>query len=128
MAKADICFVNEQGELICDSENIDGADGKLKASIKKTMLPGTSDPRVDLIVKLTQAVQNAPIDDACIALRSDDTVGCVNVALAVADPVMVLFRYVALPGNILAAYYVQQNDFKRAYGALKHWHSLKPGC
>jgi hypothetical protein len=123
---AAVCYVDENGTLICDSR-VDTADGKLKTAVK-TMLPGASNPKVDLIARLVAAIQNAPIDDDCIDLRADDIVGAVNVMLAKPDPVMLLFRYVALPGNILAAYYVQQNEFPAAHGALDHWSTLKPGC
>ena len=127
----DVCYVNEQGELKCGStappyRSLYESD--IKPAIQ-TAQPGISPQRLSLIMRLIEQVMQSPLDDACIDTRSDDTVGSVQDVLATTAPLMLLYRYYSLPGDILAAYYVQQGDYDQARGALDHWAPpLKAGC
>jgi hypothetical protein len=124
----DVCFVNEQGELICGASR--GTTPKYGSvrSVLRANVAGISRERLDLIMGLIEQVMQSPLNDACIKTRSSDTVESVKDILGKQPPVMLLYRYVALPGDILAAYYVQQDNFPAARGALDHWSTLKPGC
>jgi hypothetical protein len=125
----DVCVVNEQGELICPDLQVSTTPeySALKPVIKANVR-GISPQRLNLIMGLIEEVMQSPLDDDCIKTRSSDTVQSVNVILQKKPPVMLLFRYVALPGNILAAYYVLQNKFAAARAALDDWSKLKPAC
>jgi hypothetical protein len=125
----DVCFVNEQGELICPTTK-EGSTPKFGAlkPVLKANVPGISPQRLALIMSLIEEVMQAPINDDCIKTRTSDTVDTVHYILQKKPPVMALYRYVAIPGNILAAYFVQQNKFAGARAALDDWAVLKPGC
>ena len=77
---------------------------------------------------VSSAPSSAPITAPCIGLRSSDIAASAKAVLSPEMPLMLLYRYKSLPGNILAAYYVQQGKYLEARGALDHWGTLKPGC
>jgi hypothetical protein len=126
----DVCVVNEQGELKCDptilaTPRYTGA----RAAIKNALGP-VSDPRLDLIMQLIEEVLQAPIDDSCFTIRNSDIEESVHVLVQKPSPVMLLYRYIQLPGNIMATWFIQQNNFDAARDALDDWSkgNLKPGC
>lgn len=124
----DVCYVNEQGQLICGTSLATmtiSADG---VSQIHAALGDVSDTRFQLILSLIAEVLQAPATDECIGTRSEDTARSVHELLQAVRPAMLLYRYFALPGNIMAAYYVQQDGFAAAREALDHWNSLKSGC
>ena len=126
----DVCVVNEQGELKCDPNIlVPPRFGAAREAIK-TALGSVSDPRLDLIMQLIEEVLQAPIDDRCFAIRNEDIAESVHVLVQKPSPVMLLYRYIQLPGNIMAAYFIQQNNFDAARGALDDWSksNLKPAC
>lgn len=131
MPEVDVCYVNEQGELICGSSGTVSAQySNARTSIQNALntISAVSDSRLNLIMRLIEEVAQSPVSDNCIDTRSDDTVQSVHQILQTEPPVMLLFRYVSLPGNIMAAYYVQQDKFPAARGALDDWATLKIGC
>lgn len=126
-AQPKVCYVNEQGEIICGTTLATPQYSIVRRTVK-TAIAGISKQRLDLIMGLIEEVMQSPINDDCIAIRSGDTVQSVHDLLQRPSPVMLLYRYVALPGNIMATYYVQQNKFDAARDALDVWSTLKPGC
>lgn len=125
----DVCYVNAQGELQCGPQPIEIKSG-LDSVRTAIMGAGVDIPpnKLDLIMQLINQVLVSPLDDACTLRRTDDTVGSVQQILAAQPPLMLLYRYFALPGNIMATYYLQQHNYVAAYGAVTHWSTLKAGC
>jgi hypothetical protein len=123
----DVCYVDAMGQLICGSFTATSVDTDTVNAIEAAF-PSLSDPRVNLIAALVKAVQATTLTEECIAARTDDIVQSVGILLAPPPPVMLLYRYVSLPGNVMAAYFVQQNEFDAARAALDDWSSLKPSC
>jgi hypothetical protein len=126
----DVCYVNAQGELICGVSLLAydaSADKEIKECIEKTrgaLSPG----RWKLIAQLINEVLACPIDDKCVTTRSTDVVGSVQVLLDAPPPVMLLYRYTSLPGDIMAAYDMQQHKIKAACDAQGRWGKTKPAC
>lgn len=123
----DVCYVDAQGQLICGTFTGTSVDANTRQAIDNDFGP-LSDPRANLMAALVKEVQNAEISDSCIATRTDDIVQSVRLLLQPPSPVMLLYRYVSLPGNVMASYFVQQNHFDQARAALDDWSSPKPGC
>jgi len=123
----DVCYVDAQGQLICGTFTGTSVDTTTRQAIDNDFGP-LSDPRANLMAALVKEVQNAQISDSCIATRTDDIVQRVRLLLQPPPPVMLLYRYVSLPGNVMASYFVQQNQFDQARAALDDWSSPKPGC
>jgi hypothetical protein len=123
----DVCYVDAQGQLICGTFTATSVDANTKQAIVNAFGP-LSDARANLIAALVKQVQEAQITDSCIEARTDDIVQSVRILLEAPPPVMLLYRYVSLPGNIMGAYFVQQGDFNSARAALDDWGILKPGC
>ena len=126
----DVCYVNEQGEIICGESHNDvdlTAFDQIRAAIH-TQWPDLSDERLDLILRLIAEVRNSPLTNACIQSRSNDTVDSVNVLLAEEPPVMLLYRYVGIPADVMATYYTQQTKYRAAFAVLDRWKTLKPSC
>ena len=123
----DVCYVDAQGRLICGTFTGTSVDTTTRQAIDNDFGP-LSDPRANLMAALVKEVQNAQISDSCIATRTDDIVQSVRLLLQPPPPVMLLYRYVSLPGNVMASYFVQQNQFDQARAALDDWSSPKPGC
>jgi hypothetical protein len=123
----DVCYVDAQGQLICGTFTGTSVDTTTRQAIDNDFGP-LSDPRANLMAALVKEVQNAQISDSCIATRTDDIVQSVRLLLQPPPPVMLLYRYVSLPGNVMASYFVQQNQFDQARAALDDWSSPKPGC
>lgn len=127
----DVCFVNEQGQLICGTSTGTTVDARTRAAVQSA-LGRVSDERLNLITALITEVLDAPIDDRCIANRTDDIVQSVHILLQPPSPVMLLYRYVPVPGNIMATWFIHQIDlhdnFAAARRALDDWADLKEGC
>jgi hypothetical protein len=123
----DVCYVDAQGQLICGTFTGTSVDANTRQAIDNDFGP-VSDPRANLMAALVKEVQNAQISDSCISTRTDDIVQSVRLLLQPPSPVMLLYRYVSLPGNVMASYFVQQNHFDQARAALDDWSSPKPGC
>jgi hypothetical protein len=126
----DVCYVNEQGEIICGESHTDAdvtALDQIKDAIRGQS-PNISDERLDLILRLITEVENSPLTDACIQSRGNDTVDSVNVLLAEEPPVMLLYRYVGIPADVMATYYTQQTKYRAAFAVLDRWKTLKPSC
>lgn len=125
----DVCHVNEQGELICSHEAaIKGPQAEAIQAAIQNNVSGISPERLDLIVRLANEVLLSPLDDACIGKRSGDAVESIHLVLETEPPVMLLYRYFALPGNILATFYKRRGNFIALHNAIEHWSTLKPGC
>ncbi|CAN5271477.1 hypothetical protein BH09GEM1_BH09GEM1_32740 [soil metagenome] len=127
----DVCYVNAQGEFICDvSVALYDAreEAPLRAAIESYVGSPVSLERYQLIARLAMQVVTAPISDACVATRADDAVGSMKVVLGATPPVMLLYRYDSLPGDILSAYYMQEHKVMNAYDAQAHWSTHKPAC
>jgi hypothetical protein len=123
----DVCYVDAQGNIICGTYTATPIDADTRSAVGSAF-PTLTDVRANLIAALVKEVQNAQVNDNCIASRTDDIVQSVRILLQSQTPVMLLYRYVPLPGNIMAAYSVQQNKFEQARAALDDWSILKPGC
>lgn len=128
---SDVCYVNAQGELKCGVSvalyDVRG-EASLKAAIESYIGSPVSLERYKLIARLAKEVMTAPISDACVATRADDAVGSIQVVLGATPPVMLLYRYDSLPGDIMSAYYMQEHEIKSAYDAQNYWSSTKPAC
>ena len=124
----DVCYVDAQGQLICGTSLATTTISADSVSQIHAALGDVSDTRFQLILSLISEVLASPVSDTCIDTRSGDIAASVHDLLQSPTPVMLLYRYVALPGNVMAAYYVQQNQFGGARQALDQWSSLKPGC
>ena len=126
----DVCYVNEQGEIICGESHSDAdvtAYDQIRGAIQ-TQFPNITGERLNLILRLIVEVQNSPLTDSCVGSRSNDTVDSVNVLLADEPPVMLLYRYVGIPGDVMATYYTQQTKYRAAFAVLDRWKTLKPSC
>ena len=125
----DVCYVNAQGELQCGPEI---TTMRTDLDAVRTAIAGAGIPitpnKLELIVKLINEVLSSPLDDSCVGTRTDDTVASVKQILATQPPLMLLYRYFALPGDIMASYYVQRGKLVAANAAVTHWSTLKPGC
>lgn len=126
-----VCYVNAQGELKCGS-TIAAYDSRYENALKPDIesIPGIGPNRVALLLQIIDKVMKSPLDDSCIGNRLHDTVDSVVDVLATESPIMLLYRYNTLPGNIMGAYYVQQDDFEAARDALDHYApgNLKASC
>ena len=126
----EVCYVNEQGEIICGESHVDvdvTAYDQIKSAVQ-SQFPDISNERLMLILRLIAEVKNSPLTNACIDTRSNDTVDSVHVLLAEEPPVMLLYRYVGLPADVMATYYTQQTKFRAAFAVLDRWKTLKPSC
>ena len=123
-----LCHVNEQGELKCDDRGpVKGPHfDAIRAALQG--VAGISPTRLDCIVLLINEVLQSPLSDACIGERCDDTVKSVRYILDKTSPIMLLYEYFALPGNILATYYIQKGDYVAAHEAVQRWSKLKHRC
>ena len=127
---SDVCYVNAQGELMCGG-SIERYDIKWDATLKPAIegaIEGISPERLSLILALADQVMKSPLTDACINTRTTDTVDSVQQVLNTPPPVMLLYRYVSLPGNIMAAYFMQNHNVMGAYDCQKRWSNTKPAC
>ena len=142
---SEVCYVNADGELKCGTA-ISVYDSRYEAAVKSGVeaIPGISPNRVALILQLIDKVMQSPLEDSCVGTRSNDAVDSVVDVLATPAPIMLLYRYSTLPGEIMAMYYVHQvqitqlpsgeekakNNFDAARYALDHYAptNLKSRC
>lgn len=123
----DVCYVDAFGNIICGTFTATSIDADTRSAVDSAF-PTLGDARANLIAALVKEVQNAGVGDGCITLRTDDIVQSVRILLQSQTPVMLLYRYVPLPGNVMATYFVQQGRYVEAGVAQQDWSTLKPGC
>jgi hypothetical protein len=129
-ATHDVCYVNPEGELICsgsltprDTTPFHGLASHIQAAA-----PNVGPNALALIIQLAAEVATSPLTDECIGTRGPDTVGSVRQILDTNAPVMLLYRYYRLPGDILATYYISKAQYDAARAALNHWSEVKDAC
>ena len=114
---SEVCYVNADGELKCGA-TISVYDSRYEAAVKSGVeaIAGIGPNRVALILQLIDKVMQSPLDDSCIATRTTDTVDSVVDVLATPAPIMLLYRYSTLPGEIMAMYYMHQVQITQSSG------------
>jgi hypothetical protein len=129
-----MCHVTETGEVVCPPDKV--YDVQSITLISEAIAAGFADKGMDplpterakLIAKLVYEVLNSPLDDACVGWRAPDALESVNQVLAESPPVMLLFKYFALPGNVMATYFDKKGDYIALRGVAKGWSDLRSAC
>lgn len=125
------CHMNAQGELICpntvaalmEESTWTNVNGALDA-----LIPPPGQKKRDLIRKLIEAVHASQLSDTCVGSRTNDAVQSIVTVLAQDPPVLMAYRYVPLPGDVLASFYMARGRMVEAAKATARWSTLDPQC
>jgi hypothetical protein len=116
-----VCHVNEQGEIICGPTRlpVNVFTAQAQADLQAVLLPLMNSPaKVALVMQTAQKIWDSTLDDANIRLRADDVAESAEQLLTTDTPIILTYKHIALPGNILAAYLTQKANYAGAHKAV----------
>ncbi len=127
------CHMNAQGDLICPTAATtvplsDTIWASVQSALSDLPAEQRGPARLALIRKLIEVVVASPLTDSCIGVRTPDAVGSLTTILASAPPVLLAYRYVALPGDVLASFYTGRGRWVEAHKVAERWSELDPSC
>lgn len=127
------CHMNAQGDLICPtaatttplSETI---WANVQSALNELPVAERGPERLTLIRRLIEVVVSSPLTDSCIGVRTADAVGSLTTIVASDPPVLLAYRYVSLPGDVLASFYTGRGRWVEAHKVAERWSVLDPSC